>query len=66
MQTPKKTNRPVLPALRELEIGKTLTYPAERTSYIRSVCVSYGLEWQKKFKTAVNRQQRTITVTRTA
>lgn len=60
------TDRPVLTALREMEIGETLVYPISRTSYIRTACVSFGLEWGKKFKTSTSRADSTITVIRTA
>lgn len=62
----KNSERPVLTALREMEIGETLVYPISRTSYIRAACVSFGLEWGKKFKTSTNRADSTITVIRTA
>ena len=62
----KTTDKPVLTALRKLEVGESLTYPASRTSYVRSVCVRFGLEWGKTFKTKTNRNERTITATRTA
>lgn len=58
------TDRPVLTALREMEIGETLVYPISRTSYIRTACVSFGLEWGKKFKTTTSRENRTVTVLR--
>ena len=64
MRSKKITDRPILTALRELEIGESITCPAERTSYLRSVCVSFGLEWNKKFKTSTNREERTVTATR--
>lgn len=62
----KTTDKPILTALRELEIGESVTYPADRTSYLRSACVSFGLEWGKKFTTKTNREERTVSATRTA
>ncbi len=59
-------DKPVLTALRELEIGQSVTYPAERSSYVKSACSQFGFEWGKKFTTANNREERTITVTRIA
>ncbi len=61
----KVIDKPILTALRELEVGDFVTYPIERTSYLRSACVTFGLEWGKKFKTSINREDRTITATRT-
>ena len=62
----KTTDKPILTALRELEVGQSVTYPVIRTSYLRSVCVNFGLQWGKKFKTTTNREERTVTATRTA
>ena len=64
MTTEKPTGKPILTVLRELEIGESVTYPVERTSYLRSVSVSRGLEWGRKYKTSTNREKQTITVTR--
>ena len=66
MKNGKYTYRPVLTTLRELEIGESVTYPAERTSYLRSACTQFGFEWGKKFTTTTNREENTITATRIA
>lgn len=66
MSNEKSTDRPILTALRELEIGESVTYPAERSSYLKSACSQFGFEWGKKFTTSNNRENRTITATRTA
>lgn len=66
MKNGKYTYRPVLTALRELEIGESVTYPAERSSYLRSACTQFGFEWGKKFTTSQNRKENTITATRIA
>ena len=64
MMTEKVIDRPILTALRELEIGDSVTYPAERSSYLKSACSQFGFEWGKKFTTSSNREDRTITATR--
>ncbi len=60
----KTVDKPILKALREMEVGETVSYSASRTSYIKSACSQFGLEWGKKFKTSSNRENRTITVMR--
>ena len=45
-------------------VGEELTVPVSRSSYLKSICVSFGLQWDKKFSTSTNREQRTITATR--
>lgn len=54
----------LLGQLRDLEVGEELTVPVSRSSYLKSICVSFGLQWDKKFSTSTNREQRTITATR--
>lgn len=56
----------LLGQLRDLEVGEALTISVSRSSYLKSICVSFGLQWDKKFATATNREQRTITATRIA
>lgn len=58
----KKTN--LLGQLRTLSVGEELTVPVSRSSYLKSICVSFGLQWGKKFTTTINREERTITATR--
>lgn len=60
------TDKPVLTALRALEVGESVTYPISRNSYVKSCCTNFGLEWDKRFTTKVNREARTVTATRTA
>lgn len=58
---PKKS---LLGQLACLEVGEELTVPVSRSSYLKSICVSFGLQWDKKFTTSTNREERTITATR--
>lgn len=58
---PKKS---LLGQLSNLEVGEELTVPVSRASYLKSICVSFGFQWDKKFTTRTNREQRTITATR--
>lgn len=61
IETPKKS---ILGQLRDLEVGGELTLPVSRCSYLRAICVAFGLQWDRKFATTTNREQRTITATR--
>lgn len=64
MMTEKVIDKPILTALRDLEVGQSVTYPAERSSYLKSACSQFGFEWGVKFTTTQNRKERTITATR--
>lgn len=66
MNREKLTEKPILTALRELEIGESVTVPAERGCYLKSACSQFGFEWGKKFTTTNNREERTVTATRIA
>lgn len=55
----------LLGQLRTLEVGEELTLPAARSSYLKSLCTGFGLEWDKTFCTRTNREARTITAIRT-
>lgn len=54
----------LLGQLKALEVGEELTVSVSRSSYLKSICVSFGLQWGKKFSVSTNREQRTITATR--
>ncbi len=66
MSKEKTTDKPLLSTLRELEVGKSVTYPISRRSYVCSACTRFGMEWDKEFKTTSSRENKTVTVTRTA
>lgn len=64
-EVPKNVNqKPILPQLREMEVGDVLVFPAEKRSSVKAMCSEYGFEWNKVFSTSINRQERTISVTR--
>ena len=54
----------LLGQLSNLAVGEELTVSVSRSSYLKSICVSFGLQWDKKFTTTTNREQRTITAKR--
>lgn len=64
MSNDKNTDKPVLATLREMAVGDAVTFPIERTSYLRSLCATFGAEWNKKFSTKTDRIERTVRVTR--
>ena len=60
----KTDTKPVLQVLSELEVGESVTYPVSRMNSIKSMCSTFGLQWDKVFATSINREERTLTVTR--
>ena len=59
-------SKPILTQLREMKVGDILVFPGERASSVRATCSMFGFEWNKTFRTSVNREERTISVTREA
>lgn len=55
----------VVQRLAELEVGEKIDFPISRCMSIRGMASNYGLQWDRYFKTSINRELKTITVTRT-
>ena len=62
----KDTKKPILAQLREMAVGDILSFPAEKRGSVKAMCSEFGFQWNKTFSTSINRQERTISVTRTA
>lgn len=60
----KEERSPITPTLRVMKIGEEFTYPIQMMTSVRTVCTTYGLQWGKTFKTRIDREAKTITVTR--
>ena len=54
-----------LSILRNLEIDQEVSFHISKTSNIRSMCSTFGLQWGKRFVTKTSRENSTITVKRT-
>lgn len=66
MKKENEATKPILTQLREMEIGDMLSFPAAKRGSIKTMCSEFGFQWGKKFSTSINRQERTISVTRNA
>lgn len=60
----KKSSVNVLQAIRNLDIGRKLVFPVERSPYVKSVVSNFSIVWDRSFSTHVSRESRTIEVTR--
>lgn len=60
-----KSSVEVVDALRKMEVGETLEFPAERANTVRATCSNYGFQWNRQYSTKRVREQRIIIVTRT-
>lgn len=66
MNSGNNNKKSVLAILRELKVAESATFPAEKSGYVSSLCSRFGFQWDKKFKTTINRAEKTICVTRMA
>lgn len=58
--------KPDLAILRELEVGEMHAFPLTRLASIKSSCTTFGLQWDKRFQTKINRENKSVDVTRIA
>lgn len=56
----------VLNAAREMRVGDVLEFPKERTPYIKSIASGFGVLWDKKFSTEVDKGSGTVRLRRIA
>lgn len=56
---------PLRPQIRELELGKSISFPIQRMRTIKTTCSELGVIYGRKFRTKINREKEIITVTRT-
>lgn len=54
----------IRPALANMSIGDTLTFPIERMRSVRATASELGVIENRKYSTSSNREDRTITVKR--
>lgn len=54
----------VRPALREMEVGDSLTFPIEGLKSVRAQASELGVVLCRRYATATDRETRTIKVTR--
>ena len=60
----KEQKKSMLGILSELEVGAMQSFPAEKTNSVKTMCSIFGFQWGKTFSTSINREQRTVEVTR--
>ena len=62
----RKIENSVLNRAREMNIGEELTFPKERTDYIKMIAYTYGSMWDKKFSTEVDFEAGVVKLRRVA
>ena len=59
-----KQDQPIRPALIDLAVGASVSFPLIRLRSVRSQASELGAIYDRKYTTQMNRIERTITVTR--
>jgi hypothetical protein len=57
-------NKSLTQTIRDLELGQKIFYPLERFNSVRSICCTIAYTLRQKYKTSVDRENGTISVTR--
>lgn len=55
---------PIRAALKAMEVGDVIHFPASRTSVVRSTASILNLETERKYTSRTNREEKVIEVTR--
>lgn len=58
--------KPIRATLKEMEIGDVVHFPTSRTSVIRSTTSTLNLEMERRYVSRLNRETKSIDVTRMA
>ena len=65
MTTKNEEKQPIAPVISKLEINETVTYPSERYNAVRNTCSNMSISNpDMRFSTCLDREARTVTVTR--
>lgn len=54
----------IQPRLREMKVGDVIDYPIIKSASVKNSCSYVAMVYERKFKTKICRQDRTIKVTR--
>ncbi len=60
----KQISQKIRPTLTQMEIGQKVSFPLEKLKSVRAQASELGLIMARRYSTSVNRQNRTISVTR--
>ena len=65
MNNKNEEKQPIAPMISKLEINEKVTYPAERYNSVRNTCTNMSITNPGvRFSTCLDREARTVTVTR--
>ena len=55
---------PIWPRLRDMAVGEDIYFPIQRMNSVKNACSSYGIIYNRKFRTKIDKERQIILVTR--
>lgn len=55
---------PIWPRLRDMEVGADIDFPIRRMNSVKNACSSYGIIYNRQFRTKIDKDRQIILVTR--
>lgn len=55
---------PIQPRLKDMKIGESISFPVYRANSVKNSCSYVNLIYERKFRTKICREDKTIKVTR--
>lgn len=64
MEEGKYKANPIQPTLMDMKVGDTVPFPIRRLGSVKNSCSHVGTQYDRKFKTSLDRKAQTVKVTR--
>ena len=55
---------PIWPRLRDMDVGTGIDFPIRRMNSVKNACSNYGIIYNRKFRTKIDKERQIILVTR--
>ena len=55
---------PIWPRLRGMAVGEDIDFPIQRMNSVKNACSSYGIIYNRQFRTKIDKERQIILVTR--
>ncbi len=60
----KEQKAPIWPQLRDMAVGEDVIFPIRRMNSVKNACSSYGVIYNRQFRTKIDKERQIILVTR--
>lgn len=55
---------PIWPRLRDMAVEENIDFPIQRMNSVKNACSSYGIIYNRQFRTKIDKERQIILVTR--